>query len=105
MGLPYWSFSAYAKQKVKRAVSFISAFEGAVVEDARRHNVQAVLCGHIHQPMISMMDGIQYLNTGDWVESCSAIFEHMDGRLELVRWTADSVDVQVGALEVLRPAA
>ena len=105
MGLPYWSFSAYAKKKVKRAVSFISAFEGAVVEDARRHNVQAVLCGHIHQPMISMMDGIQYLNTGDWVESCSAIFEHMDGRLELVRWTADSVDVQVGALEVLRPAA
>lgn len=86
LGLPYWSFSAYAKQKVKRAVNFISAFEHAVVADARRHDVHAVLCGHIHQPAMRVIDGITYLNTGDWVESCSAILEHMDGRLELVKW-------------------
>lgn len=88
LGLPYWSFSAYAKQKVKRAVNFISAFEKAVVADAKRHGVDAVLCGHIHQPAMSMIDGVQYLNTGDWVESCSAILEHWDGRLELVKWTS-----------------
>lgn len=85
-GMPYWSFSAYAKQKVKRAVNFISAFESAVVTDARRHGVDAVMCGHIHQPTIRMIEGVTYLNTGDWVESCSAIIEHQDGRLELVHW-------------------
>ena len=105
MGLPYWSFSSYAKQKVKRAVSFISAFEEAVVSDARRHQVDAVLCGHIHKPEMRNFNGIEYLNTGDWVESCSAIVEHMDGRLELLFWNSNEVDVTVPTLEVLRPAA
>ncbi len=84
--LPYWSFSAYAKQKVKTAVNFIGAFEEAVVADAVRHNVDAVLCGHIHQPAIRRMGNIDYYNTGDWVESCSAIVEHEDGRFELLRY-------------------
>jgi UDP-2,3-diacylglucosamine pyrophosphatase LpxH len=104
-GLPYWSFSAYAKQKVKRAVSFISAFEEAVVADAARHGVDAVLCGHIHQACIRNMRGIEYFNTGDWVESCSAILEHLDGRLELVRWTSHETDHASISAEVLRPAA
>ena len=86
-GLPYWSFSAYAKMKVKRAVNFISAFEQAVAADARRHDVDAVMCGHIHQPAVQQIDGVTYYITGDWVESCSAILEHLDGRLELVKWT------------------
>jgi UDP-2,3-diacylglucosamine pyrophosphatase LpxH len=104
-GLPYWSFSAYAKQKVKRAVNFISAFEDAVIADAERHHVQAVLCGHIHQPCIRQMRGIDYLNTGDWVESCSAIFEHLDGRLELVHWDSHAIDQTVVEIEALQPAA
>ena len=104
-GLPYWSFSAYAKQKVKRAVSFISAFEEAVVADAERHDVDAVLCGHIHQACIRTMRNIEYINTGDWVESCTAVLEHMDGRLELVHWTSHEVDAVTTQAEVLRPAA
>jgi UDP-2,3-diacylglucosamine pyrophosphatase LpxH len=64
-GLSDWSFSAYAKQKVKSAVSFISAFEEAVAADASRHGVDAVMCGHIHQPVIRQIGKIQYLNTGD----------------------------------------
>jgi UDP-2,3-diacylglucosamine pyrophosphatase LpxH len=87
LGLPYWSFSAWSKQKVKRAVNFISAFQDAVVADAVRHGVSAVLCGHIHQPAMQNLNGIEYINTGDWVESCTAVVEDHDGRLELVRWT------------------
>jgi UDP-2,3-diacylglucosamine pyrophosphatase LpxH len=90
MGLPYWSFSAWSKQKVKRAVNFISAFEHAVAADARRNNVDIVLCGHIHRPAVQQMDDILYINTGDWVESNSAVVEHADGRLELIRWTDSS---------------
>lgn len=97
-GLPYWSFSAYAKNKVKRAVSFISAFEHAVVADAQRHGADAVMCGHIHKPAIEQFGNVLYLNTGDWVESCSAILEHYDGRLELVRWASErDYEARLGA--------
>ncbi|MBX9739250.1 MAG: UDP-2,3-diacylglucosamine diphosphatase [Beijerinckiaceae bacterium] len=92
-GLPYWSFSAWSKQKVKRAVNFISAFEQAVVQEARRHEADVVICGHIHKPTSCTMDGVLYLNTGDWVESNTAVVEHFDGRLELVYWTDPSLKV------------
>lgn len=90
MGLPYWSFSAYAKSKVKKAVAFISAFEEAVAMDAARHNVDGVMCGHIHQPAIRRLGEIDYFNTGDWVESCSAIIETLDGEFELIHWRPDT---------------
>jgi len=90
MGLPYWSFSSYAKLKVKQAVAFISAFEEAVALDAVRHNVSGVMCGHIHQPAIRRLGDIDYYNTGDWVESCSAIIETMNGALELVHWAPEA---------------
>lgn len=86
LGLPYWSFSAWSKQKVKTAVSFIGAFEAAVVAEAARRGADAVVCGHIHHPAMKRIDGILYVNTGDWVESCSAVVEHRDGRLELLHW-------------------
>ncbi len=82
LGLPYWSFSAWSKQKVKRAVNFIGAFQDAVVADAVRHGVSAVLCGHIHQPAMQNLNGIEYINTGDWVEFGTAVVEDHDGRLE-----------------------
>ena len=90
MGLPYWSFSAYAKLKVKKAVAFISAFEEAVAFDAVRHDVQGVMCGHIHQPAMRKLGEIDYYNTGDWVESCSAIIEKMDGSFELILWAPEA---------------
>jgi UDP-2,3-diacylglucosamine pyrophosphatase LpxH len=86
LGFPYWSLSAYLKHKVKNAVGFIGDFEKAVADEARRHGVQGVVCGHIHHPEIRDFGGITYCNDGDWVESCSALVEHEDGRLELIRW-------------------
>ena len=103
-GLSDWSFSAYAKNKVKQAVSFISAFEEAVVADAARNGVCAVMCGHIHQPVIRQMGPILYLNTGDWVESCSAIVEHIDGIFELVRWKAATPQAQAPVRLTYQPA-
>jgi UDP-2,3-diacylglucosamine pyrophosphatase LpxH len=86
LGLPYWSFSAWAKLQVKRAVNFIGEFQHVVAEEARRHEVDGVICGHIHHAVIQDIDGVTYINTGDWVESCTAVVEHFDGRMELVRW-------------------
>ncbi len=86
MGLPYWSFSAWAKLQVKRAVNFIGEFQRVVAEEARRNNADGVICGHIHHAVIMDIDNICYINTGDWVESCTAIVEHFDGRMELIFW-------------------
>jgi UDP-2,3-diacylglucosamine pyrophosphatase LpxH len=86
LGLPYWSLSAYLKQRVKNAVEFIGDFEKALAEEARRQNVDGVVAGHIHHAEIRDIDGITYCNDGDWVESCSALVEHADGRLEILRW-------------------
>jgi UDP-2,3-diacylglucosamine pyrophosphatase LpxH len=86
LGLQYWSLSAYAKGRVKNAVNFISNFEDAVAHYAKLHQVEGIICGHIHTPAIKPLRGITYYNTGDWVESSTALVEHMDGRVELLRW-------------------
>ncbi len=86
IGMPYWSFSAWAKQRVKQAVNFIGEFQRVVVEEARRHDVDGVVCGHIHHAVMTEMNGIRYINTGDWVESCTAIAEDFNGRMELIVW-------------------
>jgi UDP-2,3-diacylglucosamine pyrophosphatase LpxH len=85
-GLGYWSLSAYAKQRVKDAVSFISKFEAAVAHYAARYNVQAVLCGHIHSAAIREFGSATYYNCGDWVESCTALVEHEDGVISMVNY-------------------
>jgi len=82
--LPYWSLAAYVKGKVKRAVSFITAFEEALAHEARRRTLHGVVCGHIHHAEIREIGEILYCNTGDWVESCTALVEHLDGTLELL---------------------
>jgi UDP-2,3-diacylglucosamine pyrophosphatase LpxH len=85
-GLGYWSLSAYAKRRVKDAVSFISRFEAAVAHYAERHRVDAVLCGHIHCAAIREFDRVTYYNCGDWVESCTALVENQDGIISLVNY-------------------
>jgi UDP-2,3-diacylglucosamine pyrophosphatase LpxH len=90
-GLGYWSLSAYAKKRVKDAVSFISKFEAAVAHYAERYQVDAVLCGHIHSAAIRRIGEITYYNCGDWVESCSALIEQFDGTIELVSYLAADV--------------
>ncbi|TPW18516.1 MAG: metallophosphoesterase, partial [Halothiobacillaceae bacterium] len=82
----YWSLAGYAKRKIKTAVSFIFNFEEAVIRHARERNFDGAICGHIHWPMIKEVDGLCYINCGDWVDSCTAIVEHFDGRMELVVW-------------------
>jgi UDP-2,3-diacylglucosamine pyrophosphatase LpxH len=98
-GLPYWSLSKYLKLKVKRAVSYVSDFEAAVVREARKRGVHGVVCGHIHHAELREIDGLLYANDGDWVESLTALAEHADGRLELIDWTR-----RAAALNTLPPA-
>jgi len=86
LGLPYWSFSAWAKLKVKNAVNFIGSFERELAGEARKRGVDGVVCGHIHHPVIREMEGVIYVNAGDFVESCSLVVEHYDGRFEVLRW-------------------
>ena len=87
LGLPYWSLSSYLKQRVKRAVSYISDFESALAREARIRGMDGVVCGHIHHAEMRDIDGILYANDGDWVESLTALCEHSDGRLEIIDWT------------------
>ena len=89
MGLPYWSLSAYLKQKVKSALNYVTDFEVAVANAARSLGHDGVVCGHIHRAEMRDINGILYCNDGDWVESRSALVEHMDGRLDLVYWNAE----------------
>ena len=89
----YWSLAGYAKRKVKGALSFIYDFEDSVMRGARDRGLDGVICGHIHSAALRRIDGLTYMNCGDWVDSCTAIVEHHDGRMELVDWiTEPSLD-------------
>jgi UDP-2,3-diacylglucosamine pyrophosphatase LpxH len=90
-GLGYWSLSAFAKHRVKDAVSFIGKFETAGIKYAERYRVDGVLCGHIHNAAIKTFGRVTYYNCGDWVESHSALIERFDGSIEVVRLAADRV--------------
>ncbi|WP_082826083.1 UDP-2,3-diacylglucosamine diphosphatase [Croceicoccus estronivorus] len=86
LGLPYWSLSRMAKHKVKNAVEFISRYEEVVTRAAGERGVDGVVCGHIHTAEIREFDGVEYYNDGDWVEGCTALVEHFDGRMEVLHW-------------------
>jgi UDP-2,3-diacylglucosamine pyrophosphatase LpxH len=87
LGLTYWSLSAWAKLRVKNAVNYISRFEELLASEAKRYGADGVICGHIHHAALTDLLDVRYVNTGDWVESCTAVVEHYDGTLELIRWT------------------
>lgn len=84
LGLRYWSLSKFLKLKVKKACTFISRFEETLVHETRRRGLDGVVCGHIHQAEHRDFDGVAYYNCGDWVESCTLLVEHLDGRIELL---------------------
>jgi UDP-2,3-diacylglucosamine pyrophosphatase LpxH len=96
-GWGYWSFSAWAKLKVKDAVNFIGDFEQTLASEARRREFDGVVCGHIHHASIKTIDHILYINTGDFVESCTAIAEHDDGRLEILHWRTTAAEREAAA--------
>jgi UDP-2,3-diacylglucosamine pyrophosphatase LpxH len=87
LGFPYWSLAAFVKHRVKNAVQYISNFEHAVSYEAARQGVDGLICGHIHRAEITHLNGVLYCNSGDWVESCTALVERYDGTLELLHWS------------------
>ena len=94
LGRPgYWSLAGYAKQKVKKAVNFVFDFEDTIARATRGKGLDAVICGHIHWAADRDIDGVRYVNCGDWVDSCTAVVEHHDGRLEIIHWLQDGIAV------------
>jgi UDP-2,3-diacylglucosamine pyrophosphatase LpxH len=90
LGYPYWSLSQWLKRQVKEAVKAIDRFETALAQEARRQGLDGVVCGHIHHAEMRMVQGVLYMNDGDWVESCTALVEHQDGRFELIDWAREN---------------
>ena len=86
LGMEQWSLSYYLKNKVRNAFSIISNYETTLVNECMKRDLQGVICGHIHHPELKEIDGIQYGNCGDWVESCSALVEDKEGHLEIIQW-------------------
>lgn len=85
-GKSYFSLSAYLKHKCKLAVNYISNFEQVLIDEMRKQNVDGLICGHIHNADIKNMDGFLYTNSGDWVESCTALAENFNGTMGIIKW-------------------
>ena len=81
-------------------MNYIGAFEQTLAAEARRHGADGVICGHIHHAVIRVEDDLTYVNCGDWVESCTAVVEHYDGRLEIIEWVTANQSFAAGAIEV-----
>ena len=93
MGFNYWSLSRFLKHKVKKAVDFMFQFEKNLAGYCKKKGYDGVICGHIHHAEIKEVDGVVYMNDGDWVESLTALVEHHDGRWKIVTWTQESDNV------------
>ncbi|MEI6197968.1 MAG: UDP-2,3-diacylglucosamine diphosphatase, partial [Verrucomicrobiota bacterium] len=91
LGFGYWSLAAYLKSKAKSAVKFVSEYEDTLAAMARNHQADGVICGHIHRAELKLIDGVQYLNCGDWVESCTALIEDFDGKIKLIHFHENDV--------------
>jgi UDP-2,3-diacylglucosamine pyrophosphatase LpxH len=97
LGFGYWSLSAFLKHQVKQAVNFMGEFEEALTEEAERLEVDGIICGHIHRAANHKSGNIQYVNCGDWVESCTAIAEDHDGQLHLINWPKARESIAIGS--------
>jgi len=93
IGIGYFSLSRFLKHKVKKAIDFIFQFEKNLAGYCKKRGYDGVICGHIHHAEIKEIDGVMYMNDGDWVESLTALVEHHDGRWEIVTWTQESDNV------------
>jgi UDP-2,3-diacylglucosamine pyrophosphatase LpxH len=105
LGFPYWSLAGFLKHRVKNAMQYISQFEEALAQEAHRRHADGVVCGHIHRPALTTMDGgVLYANCGDWVESCTALVENGDGQLCIVDWLEQYSDTPGEGEEISRCA-
>jgi len=93
MGFGYWSLSQYLKHRVKKAVDFVFKFEENLANYCKKRGFDGVICGHIHHAEIKEINGVTYMNDGDWVESCTALVEHHSGQWEIITWTKEKDDV------------
>lgn len=91
LGFPYWSLADFFKSRIGNIAGYIARFEVAAAYEAARRGLDGVICGHIHKAALSEIEGVLYCNDGDWVENCTALVEHEDGRLEIIRWTDQAV--------------
>ncbi|MGA2222149.1 MAG: UDP-2,3-diacylglucosamine diphosphatase [Verrucomicrobiia bacterium] len=101
LGLGYWSLSAYAKRRVKNAVSYISQFQEAVVRYAEMYDADGIVCGHIHTPAIRNIRGVAYYNCGDWVENSTALVENFDGTIRLFHWQEAEFAIDAGPIPLV----
>jgi len=97
---PYWSLSAYLKRRTKEAVSYLNNFEELIVEYCHNKKADGIICGHIHHADIKQVKDIAYMNDGDWVESCTALVEHADGRWEIIDWIKETYNVDINSNSV-----
>ena len=95
MGFGYWSLSQFLKHRVKKAVDFMFKFEENLANYCKKRGFDGVICGHIHHAEIKEIDGVMYMNDGDWVESCTALVEHWDGHWEIITWIKERDDVAI----------
>jgi UDP-2,3-diacylglucosamine pyrophosphatase LpxH len=89
MGFGYFSISKFLKHRVKKAVDFMFKFEENLANYCKKRGFDGVICGHIHHAEIKQINGVMYMNDGDWVESCTALVEHHTGRWEIITWTKE----------------
>ena len=104
LGLPYWSLSSHLKKKVKNAVQYVCSFEAAVAHAASERGADGVVCGHIHTAEIRQIGDVTYYNDGDWVESCTALVEQFDGRIEILDWAKRIRDQRLASRKERLPA-
>jgi UDP-2,3-diacylglucosamine pyrophosphatase LpxH len=95
----YWSLAGYIKQRIKGANLAIARYRMATCQRAAQLGLDGVICGHIHHPESQMVNGIHYVNDGDWVENCSAVYEDQFGELQLLNWT----ELQTSVTELKMP--
>lgn len=91
-GMEYWSLSNFLKQNTKQALNYINKFEYHVAEYCQAHGYDGIICGHIHKAEIKNINGIVYMNDGDWVESRTALVEHTDGTWEIIEYDKEVIN-------------
>lgn len=104
-GKGYWSLATFLKQRSSTAQRYIDRYKDAVARSASRRRLDGVICGHIHRPDRETRHGIDYVNDGDWVENCTALVEHLNGRLELLDWPRHLANLEQTAVQPLHAAA
>ena len=91
LGRDYFSLSAYLKHRCKKAVNYIGDFEKHLMNEIDRNALDGIVCGHIHHASIKLLGKSIYSNSGDWVESCTALAESETGTFGIIQWNDNAV--------------